>query len=243
MSLINCPECNHEVSSTVKRCPNCGYRFITHKVNIVPIQVLISILSTAFIASAVYIYSQINFKYAKISTHVTLFWWNTGEIVSIIFVLMGIILLNFYVFNFYAINTFLHDLLFEKSSWYDFHKSNYKNIISCSKFILKEYGNQLIYSEVLVLVTSFMSSKKRDNSNINKDELYKTTYIIIGNCICNALSSGRYHIYRGTLSLTGNNLYQFYLYILNKSKELSIISENDYNELLDSLSSNISEIG
>ena len=25
MALINCPECKHEVSDTVKKCPNCGY--------------------------------------------------------------------------------------------------------------------------------------------------------------------------------------------------------------------------
>lgn len=25
MSLINCPECNHEMSDTAKSCPNCGY--------------------------------------------------------------------------------------------------------------------------------------------------------------------------------------------------------------------------
>ena len=25
MALINCPECKHEVSDTVKNCPNCGY--------------------------------------------------------------------------------------------------------------------------------------------------------------------------------------------------------------------------
>ena len=27
MALINCPECNKEISDTVKRCPNCGYKF------------------------------------------------------------------------------------------------------------------------------------------------------------------------------------------------------------------------
>lgn len=25
MALINCPECNHEISDTAKSCPNCGY--------------------------------------------------------------------------------------------------------------------------------------------------------------------------------------------------------------------------
>lgn len=27
MALINCPECNKEISDTTKSCPNCGYRF------------------------------------------------------------------------------------------------------------------------------------------------------------------------------------------------------------------------
>lgn len=26
MSLMNCPECNKEISDTVKTCPNCGYK-------------------------------------------------------------------------------------------------------------------------------------------------------------------------------------------------------------------------
>lgn len=28
MALIHCPECNHEVSDTAKKCPNCGYKII-----------------------------------------------------------------------------------------------------------------------------------------------------------------------------------------------------------------------
>ncbi len=27
MALINCPECSKEISDTVKKCPNCGYKF------------------------------------------------------------------------------------------------------------------------------------------------------------------------------------------------------------------------
>ena len=26
MALINCPECNHEMSDQAKTCPNCGYK-------------------------------------------------------------------------------------------------------------------------------------------------------------------------------------------------------------------------
>lgn len=25
MALINCPECNHQVSDTANTCPNCGF--------------------------------------------------------------------------------------------------------------------------------------------------------------------------------------------------------------------------
>ena len=31
MSLINCPECNHEVSDQAATCPNCGYILKTEK--------------------------------------------------------------------------------------------------------------------------------------------------------------------------------------------------------------------
>lgn len=27
MALVNCPECNKEISDTCKECPNCGYKF------------------------------------------------------------------------------------------------------------------------------------------------------------------------------------------------------------------------
>ena len=27
MSLINCPECNKEISDSAKSCPHCGYKF------------------------------------------------------------------------------------------------------------------------------------------------------------------------------------------------------------------------
>lgn len=27
MALINCPECNKEISNSAKICPNCGYKF------------------------------------------------------------------------------------------------------------------------------------------------------------------------------------------------------------------------
>ena len=27
MALINCPECNKEISNSAKTCPNCGYKF------------------------------------------------------------------------------------------------------------------------------------------------------------------------------------------------------------------------
>lgn len=30
MALINCPECNREISDTVKKCPNCGYKINQH---------------------------------------------------------------------------------------------------------------------------------------------------------------------------------------------------------------------
>lgn len=31
MSLINCPECNKEISDSVKKCPACGYKIKKHK--------------------------------------------------------------------------------------------------------------------------------------------------------------------------------------------------------------------
>ncbi|MBD5535635.1 MAG: zinc ribbon domain-containing protein [Lachnospiraceae bacterium] len=31
MALINCPECNKEISNTAKTCPNCGYKINKEK--------------------------------------------------------------------------------------------------------------------------------------------------------------------------------------------------------------------
>ena len=31
MALISCPECNREISDTVRKCPNCGYKIKNHR--------------------------------------------------------------------------------------------------------------------------------------------------------------------------------------------------------------------
>lgn len=31
MALINCPECNKQISDTIKSCPNCGYELKKRK--------------------------------------------------------------------------------------------------------------------------------------------------------------------------------------------------------------------
>ncbi|HCX92483.1 MAG TPA: hypothetical protein DGZ34_07420 [Lachnospiraceae bacterium] len=30
-ALISCPECNREISDTVRKCPNCGYKIKNHR--------------------------------------------------------------------------------------------------------------------------------------------------------------------------------------------------------------------
>lgn len=43
MALIKCPECEKEISDTVKNCPNCGYKF-KKKINKIAIIILIVVL-------------------------------------------------------------------------------------------------------------------------------------------------------------------------------------------------------
>lgn len=31
MALISCPECNREISDTVRKCPNCRYKIKNHR--------------------------------------------------------------------------------------------------------------------------------------------------------------------------------------------------------------------
>lgn len=31
MALSSCPECNREISDTVRKCPNCGYKIKNHR--------------------------------------------------------------------------------------------------------------------------------------------------------------------------------------------------------------------
>ncbi|MBO4997062.1 MAG: hypothetical protein J6D02_03580 [Lachnospira sp.] len=49
MALINCPECQKEISDTVKKCPKCGYKFKKKKGNkiIIPIIVVIVLIVIA----------------------------------------------------------------------------------------------------------------------------------------------------------------------------------------------------
>lgn len=39
MALVKCPECNREVSDTVRKCPNCGYKLRLHKKQIEQVSV------------------------------------------------------------------------------------------------------------------------------------------------------------------------------------------------------------
>lgn len=57
MALIKCPECEKEISDTVKRCPNCGYR-IKKKANkriILTISIIMIILAIGGIGGGIYI--------------------------------------------------------------------------------------------------------------------------------------------------------------------------------------------
>lgn len=49
MALVNCPECNKEVSDTAKRCPHCGYKAKNNKKMIIITSVIIVLLVVFFV--------------------------------------------------------------------------------------------------------------------------------------------------------------------------------------------------
>jgi len=51
MALINCPECQKEVSETAKRCPHCGYTLKDNKkiIAIVSVSVIVVLLIVFFV--------------------------------------------------------------------------------------------------------------------------------------------------------------------------------------------------
>ena len=58
MALIKCPECDKDISDTIKKCPNCGYKFkkeINKKyiviISIIVIAVIIGSVITTIILS------------------------------------------------------------------------------------------------------------------------------------------------------------------------------------------------
>lgn len=61
MALIKCPECEKEISDTVRKCPNCGFRF-KRKINKIIIFLLITIFIILTIAGIVSLIKQNSFS-------------------------------------------------------------------------------------------------------------------------------------------------------------------------------------
>lgn len=46
MSLIKCPECQQQISDTIKKCPHCGYKFKKNKKLIIGVLIILLIVAT-----------------------------------------------------------------------------------------------------------------------------------------------------------------------------------------------------
>ncbi len=81
MSLISCPECEKELSDTVKKCPNCGYKLSKSKKKliIIFIMVIIILISVSIISFNIYNNDKKN-KYIENANNISrLILENSGE--------------------------------------------------------------------------------------------------------------------------------------------------------------------
>lgn len=62
MALIKCPECDKDISDTIKKCPNCGYK-LKKKINKKITYILVVIFIILTITGIVYIIKQNSFSY------------------------------------------------------------------------------------------------------------------------------------------------------------------------------------
>lgn len=68
MALINCPECNHEVSDKAKACPNCGHPFESQPVIVIKKSKwkIVSIIIVAFIILVIGVFFIFRSFWAKV---------------------------------------------------------------------------------------------------------------------------------------------------------------------------------
>lgn len=64
MALINCPECNKEISDTAKSCPNCGYELPT-KTDIKRNAIIIGV-STVLLIGCIILFNYFSAKYGRL---------------------------------------------------------------------------------------------------------------------------------------------------------------------------------
>lgn len=115
----------------------------------------------------------------------------------------------------------------------------------CESIIVNSTSNQTTNSKDVIesLVSNYISTISMPNESVSNSFLEETAYIIVGNTIYNALSSGNYHVYVGILSPIGEDMYSAYKLILKKYKELFHMDNNEYKETLNNLYENIKCIG
>lgn len=68
MALINCPECNKEISDTSKSCPNCGYRF-KKKMNDKTFKALFAIIFVIVVVAIIFFANKL-IKYYSIKSDI-----------------------------------------------------------------------------------------------------------------------------------------------------------------------------
>lgn len=72
MAIINCPECQHELSNTIKKCPQCGHKIVLHnyknvKIIIILIGVIAALLFGSIIGAKLIKYININRELIQIA--------------------------------------------------------------------------------------------------------------------------------------------------------------------------------
>lgn len=212
MALINCPECGHQMSDTVKKCPNCGYKqpniFQYKGFKNLYIGLLLSIISVGLLILAMPTMSGFSTS-SEIYLTDDDFWYGILEVVGscilfffgcrffkkyttqtnkIVLIFIGIAIIGT------AINMFCHGVKWK----YDYHyNENISNVHSST--IQENTSEDSANNEVSTSVGTYQvidEAGKKWSVIVNEDE----TIVIEGTD--NSAYYGSWHFYKGKIETT-----------------------------------------
>ena len=110
-----------------------------------------------------------------------------------------------------------------------------------SRELIGDSSNDVIQMALRLLEQN--KNRGKDLLDLGNGNAKVVAYDMIAYCLDNELVSGRNHIYRGMLNMTGEVYYHYYQYVLNQLERCGHLTNDEKQRNLDIVNREISEVG